>query len=135
MDAVSSTGQPVIHDRVHTFGGDQRSRVSRMPRPLARLSAALAPTASHALLTGESIRRGWFRGNGGVLVAQRQLSFEIGDLRLGVGDVSGRLHQLPLTLDQLAAQPCLGLRAAPSLRLRHALRGTPVGSTCTDPEL
>jgi hypothetical protein len=43
-----------IHDRVHTLGEDHRPRVSRTAGLPARLPAALAPTASHALSTGES---------------------------------------------------------------------------------
>jgi hypothetical protein len=129
-----------IHDHVHSLGGDQRPRVARMAGLPARLAAALAPTAAHPLLTGESVRRWWLRGNRGVLVAQRQLTFEIGDLLLGVSNVFGRLRQLPLTLGQFAAesfvlsfQPLFGLRAASSLRLRHALHGTPIRLLCTDP--
>jgi hypothetical protein len=73
--------------------------------------------------------------------AQRQLTFEIGDLFLRVSDVFGRLRPLRLTPGQFATesfvlsfQPFHSLRTAlPSLGLRHALHGTPVGSICTAP--
>src|SRR3990172_5942266 len=118
----------------------KRPACAMMARLPARLPAALAPTASHALSASESVRRWWFRGDRGVLVAQRQLTLEIGDLFLRVDDFFGRLRQLPLTLGQFATesfilpfQPFLGRCTAPPSRLRHALHGTPIGSICTDP--
>ena len=105
-----------------------------------RLAAAFASTTSHALLSGQSVRGGWFRGDRRVLVAQRQLPFEIRDLFLCVGDFLRRFRQSSLAFRQfvpeslvLAFQPFFGVRIAPSLPLRHALHGTPIGSICTDP--
>ena len=111
-----------------------------MARLATGLATALVPTPSHTLMTGESVRGGWFRCDGGVLVTQSKLTFEIGDLLLRVGDFLGRLRQTSLALRQFAPeslilsfQPFLGGLVAPSLGLRHALHGTPIRSTCTEP--
>ena len=98
-----------------------------------RRAAALASTPSPALSAGQAVRGGGFRGDRGVLVAQRQLPFEIRDLFLRVGDFLRRVRQLSLALGQFAAQPLVlalqpffGVRIAPLVPRRHALHGTPI---------
>jgi hypothetical protein len=62
------------------------------------------PTASQTPTAGASVRRRLFRGERRVLIAQRQLTFEIGDLFLGIGTCLRCLRQLPLALDQFTAE-------------------------------
>jgi hypothetical protein len=128
-----------IHKRIHALGRHQCARVPRMSWLPAWPASAFVPTASHALSPGEAIGRGWLGGRGRVLLAERQLPFEIRDLLLRVRDLFRRLGQLPLTLRStqsiiLTLQALLCIRVA-LLRLapRHALHGTPIDSTCTDP--
>ena len=129
-----------IDDRVHALDRDKGAGVTWMARLATRLAAALPPTTTHTLVSGQSVRGGWFRRDRGVLVTQRQLPFEIGDLFLRVRNFLRRFRQSSLAFRQLMAkslvlalQPFFGVRTVPSLLLRHALHGTPIDSICTDP--
>jgi hypothetical protein len=88
-----------------------------------------------------------FRGGRGVLLSQCQLTFQNGDLFLGVCNALLCLVQLPLTLGQLpltirqfAAQPLvllsqsLALIALRPFLAEHASDGTPISLICTAPE-
>ena len=44
-------------------------------------------STSRPLLTGQSVRRWWFGGVGGVLFPPRQLLLQIGNVPFGVGDL------------------------------------------------
>jgi hypothetical protein len=68
-----------IHDRVHALDGHQRPMASRMPRLTAWLPPTLPTPAAHARLTSQTVGRWWFRGEGGILLAQRELALEVAD--------------------------------------------------------
>jgi hypothetical protein len=56
------------------------------------------------------------------------------DMDIGSGRPRHRSRAAsPVRLEFVSFQPILGLRTPPSLRLRHALSSTPIGSICTDP--
>jgi hypothetical protein len=68
-----------IHSHVDALGGDQRTMPARMVRLAARLPPTRRTPAPHARLTSETIGRGQLRGEGGILLAQRELALEVGD--------------------------------------------------------
>jgi hypothetical protein len=138
--AVTTALRYQIDGRIHALGGHHRPRVAGMSWLPARLPAARVPTASQALSTGESVRRRWLRSDRGVLIAERQLTFKIGDLLLrvrdffgGLGQPSFALHQFAAETFVLASQPLVGVRTQSSLGPRHASHGTPMRSICTAP--
>jgi hypothetical protein len=110
---------------------------------MTRLSARLAPTfetpTSFTLPAGKTIGRGWLRRGRRILLAQRQLPFEIGDpfllFRVLLSESLVFLSQAlefvwpPCHLIDISARFRLSWR--PPSR-RHARYGTPIGSTCTD---
>ncbi len=116
---------------------DQRPTMAGMPWLATWLSTALGPPASHALVPGESVRRRRFRGRCRVLLTQRQLAFQIGDLLLRFRDLLLGLRKLPIAFSQFATQAIkfslqlLIVRAA-TFQPRHASHGTPIASICTD---
>ena len=70
-----------------------------MTRLAAWLALALlsAPTPQ-PLLTRQSIRGGWLGCGRGVLLPQRQLTFQVGDLLFRFGDLPFGVNQLSVAL-------------------------------------
>jgi len=133
-----------INRHLHTLGWHQRSTMPRMPR----LAAGLAPTFPAAptdpLPASETIRRGWLRRRRRVLLAQRQLPFQVGDPFLLLGDFF-RLIGVFLTEALVFLSQSLkltGLATGGGARdsffcgpasTRHGRYGTPIVSACTAP--
>ena len=80
MLAVTTRVGDEIDEGIHALNGDQRPRVSRMARLSARFAPALHAATSVALPPCEAIGGRRLRGRGRVLLPQRQLSFQVGDL-------------------------------------------------------
>ena len=115
-----------INDGIDPLRGNQGTRVPRMSWLTAGVAAALEAATSFALPPGETVRGRRLRGCRRVLLTQRQLPFEIGDLAFAFGERSTQ------TLD-LLSQVRFGVVALLSLGPRHNAHGTPIGSTCTAP--
>lgn len=77
--AVATRRRREIHDRIHTFHGDQLPMVPRMARLPAGFASTLHAPAPLPLPTREAIGRRRFRGDGGILLSKRELAFEFGD--------------------------------------------------------
>ena len=128
---LSAQVRHMIDHVVHPVCRHQRSPMSAMSRLAARPAVTLPPTTTDALAACESVRGGRLRRRG-VLVPQRQLSFEIGNLLLRLGELPLAFGQFTTQALVLSFQPLFGVRVAlPSLGLRHALHGTPIKSVCT----
>jgi hypothetical protein len=65
---------------VHLLGGDQWPKVPRMTRLPARSAPTRESSPAFALPTGKLVRRGWLGRGRGILLAERELPFEIDDL-------------------------------------------------------
>jgi len=96
--AVATRLRREIHDCVHPLRGCQFAMASRMARLPAGFPSALRATTPLPLLAREAIRRRRFRGDGGILLLERELALEIGDT------LRGLLEQLAQSLI-LLAQP------------------------------
>lgn len=77
----------VIDDLVHLLGGDQWARVPRMPRLPARSATTLESSAAFALPTREPVRRRRLRRGRGILLAERELPFEVDDRLCLLGEL------------------------------------------------
>jgi hypothetical protein len=70
----------VINDLVYLFGGDQCPRVTWMTRLPARSATTLESSPAFSLPTGKPVRGRRLRSGRGILLAERKLPFEVGDL-------------------------------------------------------
>jgi hypothetical protein len=90
---------------IDTIQRRQTAPATAMAGLAAWLAPALFPLAAAlSLLTGQSIGRGRLGGSRRVLSPQTQLSFEFGDLFLGIGDFLVALDQFLPQFFILAAQ-------------------------------
>ena len=87
------TGQQHLNG-AHLSRGNQSPVMTGVPGLGARLTPALALSATRPLLPGQAIGGRRLGGVGRVLFAQSQLPFQIGNLFLGVGDLFFLLGQL-----------------------------------------
>jgi hypothetical protein len=129
-----------IDDGIDALRWNQRPAVAAMTRLAARPAPTLGSTPSDPWPAGKAVRRWWLGGSRRVLLAQRQLPFEVGNAFLGISNLFPRLVQCPVTLAQFAAQslvlslqPLAIVDAWPLFSPEHASDGTPIGSICTDP--
>lgn len=113
------------HDRIHSLGGDQRSRVAWMTRLTTALPSTLGAATPFALASGQSIGGRRLRGRRRVLLPQGQLVFQVGNLLccvrevlLGVRDLLRPLRKLPIAFSHLALQPIILALQPLALRLR-----------------
>jgi hypothetical protein len=118
---------------IHTLGGHQWARMSRMSGLPTGLSVTLRAATAFALATGETIGGRRFRGRRRVLLTQRELALQIDDALSLLGNLALTLDEFPSQALNLLLQALLGVGALLSLGPRHAAYGTPIGSTCTDP--
>jgi len=69
-----------VHHRVHVLDRHQLTMVPLMPRLSTGLATTLDATTTSPLLAGKAIGGWGLRRDGGVLLTERKLPFEIGDL-------------------------------------------------------
>jgi len=115
-----------IHNGVYAFAGNQRPRVTRMPRLTARFAAALHRATSFTLPSRETVGGRRFRGRGRVLLPQRKLTFQIGDALGLLGNLALAFRELSAQALDLLLQALFRVLALLSLGPRHASHGTPI---------
>jgi hypothetical protein len=122
-----------IDDGIDALRGNQRPAVAAMTRLAAGPAPTLSPTPSNPWPAGKAVRRWWPGGSRRVLLAQRQLPFEVGNAFLSLSNLFLRLVQCPFTLGQFAAQslvlslqPLAIVDAWPLVPPQHPSDGTPI---------
>ena len=116
------------HGRLHALSGDQPSPVTWMAGLPTALPSTLRATTSFALASGQSVGGRRLRGRCRVLLPQRQLVFQVGNLLVLFRDLLRPLGQLPITFSNLALQPTI-LALQPRARCFRALGAlAPLGS-------
>jgi hypothetical protein len=135
--AMTASRRLHVHRVVHAIRGHQRAPVPGMSRLAAPRAAALLPASAQTWLARQPIRRGWLRGGGGILLAQRELPLQLRDLSRLVGHLPRLLSQLAIAFDQVSTQPLIltsklvdFLRRAP---LGHVSDGTPIRRSVQGP--
>jgi hypothetical protein len=128
----TSVGEQINHG-VHTLDGYRRPRVAGMARLTAWLAAALQAPTSFALASREAVGGRRLGGHGRILLAQCELSLQIGDALDLLSNLALAFGELPSQAFNLLLQALLGVLAWLSLGPRHASHGTPIGSICTGP--
>src|SRR5262249_57795488 len=99
--ALATALRDEIDNHVHAVVGHQHPMAARMPPLAARRAATPYTTSAGPLTTGESIGGRRLGRPGGILLAQGQLAFQIGDpFRL-----LGQLLTEPLVLPPPALHP------------------------------
>ena len=93
------------HGRLHALSGDQPSPVTWMAGLPTALPSTLRATTSFALASGQSVGGRRLRGRCRVLLPQRQLVFQVGNLLVLFRDLLRPLGQLPITFSNLALLP------------------------------
>jgi len=93
------------HGRMHALDGDQPSPVTWMTRLPTALPSTLRATTSFALASGQSVGGRRLRGRCRVLLPQRQLVFQVGNLLVLFRDLLRPLAQLTIAFSNLALQP------------------------------
>ena len=97
---MTTGGREDINHVSHALGGDRRSTVAWMARLAARLAATLLTAAALPWPARQAVGGRRLRGGRRVLLAQRQLTLQIGNLFFRVGDVLFRLDDLLLSFGQ-----------------------------------
>ena len=126
---------------IHTCGRHQRATMAGMPRLAARFAAALRAAAPFPWTTRQAIGRRRLRGGRRVLMAQRQLPFQVRDLLLGRRQLLVAVLQLPPKTrifdgERLGRRGRWVMCSAGALgsrpqRCSHSPYGTPITPGCT----
>ena len=114
MAAFFAFGRPHVPELIDSFGRCEWTAGAGVAGLAAGFSFAFLFAAAFAGLARHSIGGRGFGGCGGILSAQRQLSFQIGDLLFAVGDLLLFPHDLLIFLKEL-----LGLLAELLLQSLH----------------
>ena len=122
-----------INGLIRTLGGNQGARMPGMSGLPTGLASTLRAATAFALTAGEAIGGRRLRGRRRILLAQRQLSLQIGDALGLLGNLALAVGEFPSQALNLLLQALLGVLALLSLGPRHVSHGTPIGSLCTAP--
>jgi len=90
---------------LNLFWRNQRAVMAGMALLSTRLAFALLPPPTLPRLPGQSVGGRRLGGVGGILLARRQLSFQIGDLLFGIGDLLFGIGDLLIPFRYLLSEP------------------------------
>jgi hypothetical protein len=108
--AVATDVRRQLDHRVHARWGDKRARIARMPALATRFAPTLDPATANPLPAGQAIGAGWLRRGRRILLAQRELTFQIFNLAGLIGELLRSIVQFPTQALILAPEPLQFLR-------------------------